>query len=206
MAIVDPISGAFNFFAPNVKALGLDWPALQEIVEKIRETGEEYKALGMKVRELDATRRQAEQADINAFAAAIQAGKGDPGSKNTEKLEKELTDTRRRRQALQIVLNEFERERVALTNDRRSEWHSEVQGKREQAKNRVSEAVASLRDARANLDALNGLDEWISGPQQPFKVSGPAQANTVYVLSSSGPIHRRDDVEKALEILERESA
>jgi hypothetical protein len=109
------------------------------------------------VRAIEDRRKEAEQADRQAFADALRAGAKDPGPKHLRKHEEEALDARRRREALEQACGDAGVELVALVEAHRAEVVELTATNERAAAERVHKAVAELLDAGAAW--LGALDK-----------------------------------------------
>lgn len=188
MQVFEPRTGQVRYNAPDVEELGFEWPALKAAVAALDRLAEDYRDTGHKIRELHDSRREAEGKDREAFAAAIQDGKKDPGTKHVDELEKALDAATRRRDALKVAIEQQARTVAETIGEHRSEWRSEVTDRLPAATTRLEVAVQEVEDARAELHRLRGLEAWLETPGEPYK-PGAAAKNTTTVIR--GGINRR---------------
>ncbi len=113
MQVFDRRTKAVTYDVPDVEALGFDWPDLKAATEDFDRLRKDLDRTVAKVRELHEARRDTEGKDQRALAAAIREGKEDPGEKHTAKVDAELRQAERRRDALRIALQEQAAVKVA---------------------------------------------------------------------------------------------
>lgn len=192
----DSRTGRFNHQAPDLKGLGLEWPELAKISAEIDRLGEDFEQTTAKHRELNESRRDAEDKDNAAFAEALRTGKGDPGRKHTDKLEAELAAATRRREALRVALSDLDREKRRVVAENRGKWRAEVERKIPASQSRLRDAVANVRSARSDLQALQALQVWLSEPGRTFK-PGASESTSVVMHHKARPV----PIEGALDAL-----
>lgn len=171
--IFDPRTKDVQYSVPNVEALGFDWPELKAAVESFNHLREDLDRTVAKVRELTEARRGAEDQDQRALATAIREGKDDPGEKHTAKIDAEIRNAERRRDALRLAIQEQAAVITSVIDEHRSSWRSEVEEKLPATQDRLSRAVAEVEAARGELQGLHGLSDWL---QEPGKAYAPKDA------------------------------
>jgi chromosome segregation ATPase len=175
---IDPRSGVFTDQAPNIEALGLDWPQLKELNAEAAKMGAEYRAANARLRELADNRRLAEREDADARAKAMRSGEKPPRSA-VEKLDAELAELQERRETLQNALKLIESDRQRCVATHRGSWRADIETRLPDVGQRLQAAVDAAESARAELSALRGLHTWLEEPAKPY--SAP-DGNTVYAL------------------------
>ncbi len=199
--VFDPRTKAVTYDVPNVEGLGFDWPALKATTEDFDRLRRDYDRTVQKIRELFNAQRDAEAKDNQALAAALREGRQDPGTKHSDKLAADLKNAERRRDGLQLALQEQAAVITARINEHRSAWRSEVSDRLPAAQNRLEAAVREVEAARGELQGLNGLVDWLQEPSKPYAPQEAAKNTTVVI---QGGINRQDQ-EATLSSIRREA-
>lgn len=182
--VFDPRSGALQYKAPDPGEF--DWPELRAAVADMDRLAEDHRKTAAKVRELDDSKREAEEKDRQAFAESLRSGAKDPGSKNAEKLEAEIVQATRRRDALKVALGEQAKAIDAVIAEHRAEWRQEVGAEIPETRARLEVAVREVESLRGELAKLGELQSWLAEPGA--QASQQAAKNTnVYVQGGIQP-------------------
>lgn len=178
--VFDPRSGGLQYKAPNPEAFGFDWPALKAAVADMDRLAGDLDRTVAKIRELHDAQRDAEAKDRQAFAAAIKEGKKDPGTKHADKLAAEIHNAARRREALKVAITEQAAAITATIDQHRNEWRSEVEERLPASQDRLEAAVREVENARAEIQGLRSLADWLQEPTKPYSPQAAAKnTNTV---------------------------
>lgn len=171
MTIFNRYTGSYDFQRPDTD--GYDWSALEEIAGRVESYGADLTATTRRLKELTEARREAERKDTAAFAEAIQAGGKDPGTPNADKLEREIRDAERRRDALKVALQGLGPELLSTIEQGRGEWLPQVQDGLSEATERLEEARQAMRRAEAEVARHKELIAWLEDPEnyKPGKAS-----------------------------------
>lgn len=186
--IFDPRTGALNWRAPNPEELGFEWPALKATVADMDRLAGDLEETVAKVRELHDSKRDAERKDQEAYAAAIRDGKTDPGEKHAAKVDADIRNAERRRDALRIAIQEQAATITATIDEHRDTWRTEVSDRLPATQDRLSRAVAEVEAARAELQRLNGLADWLQEPRRTYAPKEAAKNTSTVIM---GGINRQ---------------
>lgn len=141
-----------NIREPEVKAAAEEY---RKLVAELREEWGRYKVA-------EEGRRRAEDADRADFAAALRAGKADPGQKKLQEADVAILASSRRIDALQVAVAASRSELVDCVERHRTEWESSLEVETTEAAETFATAVdamAAAHDALAEVLALRG---WLS--------------------------------------------
>lgn len=188
MRVFDPRTKAVTYDTPDVEALGFDWPELKAAVEDFNRLKADLERTASKVRELNESRQGAEDQDQRALAAAIREGKADPGEQHTAKVDAEIRNAERRRDALRLAIQEQAAAITSVIDEHRSKWRSEVSDRLPATQDRLEAAEREVAATRSELEGLHGLAEWLREPSKPYTPK-EASPNTTVVIQ--GGIHRQ---------------
>ena len=188
MRVFDPRTKDVTYDVPNVEGLGFDWPELEKAVEDFNRLKVDLDRTVAKVRELTEARRGAEDKDQRALAAAIREGKDDPGEQHVAKIDADIRNAERRRDALRFAIQEQAAVITATIDEHRSEWQHEVGSRIPKAQDRLSRAVAEVEAARGELRGLHGLSDWLQKPDESYAPKDAAKNTNVVI---QGGINRQ---------------
>ncbi len=123
----------------------------------------DHQAAATVAHDLEEGRREAVEADRRAYAAAIRAGKDDPGQVATTTVDSELLEIRRRESALEHAVTEARNELVATVDQNRGEWLAGIEKRLDGARAGMREALDRLVDAHAELAEAGATRELAEG-------------------------------------------
>ncbi len=139
------------------------WKPLEEARKRYERHVSEHQALGAELETLAEKRHEAVAADRRALADALDAGKGDPGDQEIRELDARVAAVTRRREALELLLNDQEREIASLFEKHRGQWLGDVEKLEEKARAEQAKALESFLAARAAVDHAVGLRLFVQG-------------------------------------------
>jgi hypothetical protein len=143
-----------------------DLPPLKRETEKYAEMAAELDAARRKIRELEALRPKAKQADRDKFAKVILAkGAKAPDQPGTEqaRLEQEIAKAQTRRDACETALDVAETNLIEAVNAKRSELLRDVDQGVEKIERDFAAAAEKLIALRAQRDDAANLRAWVAG-------------------------------------------
>lgn len=146
---------------------------------------DENATVAARLAELENDRPAAVEADRRAYADAIRAGKADPGTKAVERLDADLTATRRRSEALAVAVAAAQEELVSTVEARRAAWGAEIDRRVAKDRAEVSKAVEALGAARDKLSESLSLAGWLS--RFPLKTAWMPPSALAHVPGLTSP-------------------
>ncbi len=175
--------------------------------EPIAKTRTEYEAITAEIvaaqgllEQLVAKREEARQADTAAFAKQLRAGKADPGTPKTDRVDGEIVGAQRRLAALQKALDDVEGELSAAVRQHREQWLAEVDETLEQEHAAKRKLLAELATARETIVATSSLRVWLAGfPMRATSVSRGVVPPVAGVLGRNGEPMPFEQIVQALE-------
>ena len=137
---------------------------LSEYARLIAARDAEYASL----RRLEDERARAVEADQQAFAAAIRAGKDDPGQEATAKADQAILACRRKAEALAIAASDAVTDLVATVDRQRAAWAAQLDKRTAEGRAELGAAVDALVAAHAKLGETLALRAWLADfPARP---------------------------------------
>jgi hypothetical protein len=103
----------------------------------------------------------AESGDQLALGRALLDGKAEPASKAAQ-IREEIQAQVRRVSALERAHAETHEQVTEVIAEHKSSWHRETLSEISKAGRRYEAALSEIEDARANLSAVVGLNEWVA--------------------------------------------
>ncbi len=177
-------------------------PRIRKAAKEYSRLVGEHLAVSSAAHDLEQGRREAVEADRRAYAAAIRAGKGkdvDPGQPATTNADNEILKTRRREEALAVAVAEARNELVATVDRHRGEWSAALEKQREDARDKMREAVEQLADVHGEFVAAHASVAWLEHfPQQTRWASGRFAAFLPSLRTPAGEAVRTADAIAAL--------
>jgi DNA repair exonuclease SbcCD ATPase subunit len=186
MQVFDSRTKSVNYSTPDVS--GFDWPKLEKVTKDFDRLKADYERTVQTVRELFDSQRSAAEKDNQALAAALREGRADPGTKHADKLAADLKLSERRRDALQLALEQQARTIADTIDTHRGAWQGEVRERIPAAQQELEEAVRRVERARSQLTHLRGLDAWLQKPDQSYTPREAAKNTTLLI---KGGINRQ---------------
>lgn len=136
------------------------WDELEAVRTAFEELRKERRVTSTRLASLQSERERAVMKDRDALAQAIRKGKADPGGKAVEKVEKDIAACTRRLEALEVALEDTERDLIAVVDEHRDEWAGEAEDHLADARAEYAEAVESLARAYGRVSAAHALVRW----------------------------------------------
>lgn len=185
------------------RRIRLDLPAFAPITKMRTEyekiTSEISVGQGL-LEQLGAKREAARQADTAAYAKQLRAGKPDPGTPKTDRVDAEIVGAQRRLAALQRALDDVEGELVAAVEQHRAEWLAEVDARLEQEHEAKRKLISELATARETIVTTSALRVWLAGfPMRATSVSRGVVPPVAGVLGRNGEPMPFEQIVQALE-------
>jgi seryl-tRNA synthetase len=154
----------------------LPHPKVTKLAEKARELHAQLRTAKRDVAALEDERGQAVAADRNAYAAAIRAGKADPGTPHADAADHELAAARRRLDALHLATDQLMDELIQCFRDEHDQLSARTADLAAAAAATFTDALAQLRRAGDNLAHANAavacVDRW-PGRSRAFAATQP---------------------------------
>lgn len=143
--------------------------AVQKVADELRRLeGERDKAGNERVK-AERARGAAVDADRQAHAGAIRAGKsGDPGAPATDKADAAIAKARRREQALATAVGQAREEFRAAVHGHRGELEAAAEERVAEARERYARALEALVDAHRELGEANGFAAWLADLERGY--------------------------------------
>jgi len=151
----------------NLRLPKTNWPPLQKAVAQYERLREEQNVTQARVYDLARELEDAREKDRQAYAKAIAAGEGDPGTPAEGKTQDELHNAQRRLEALALAVKNAEQALAAVVEANRDKWAGEASDEAEQARQELADAVEKLAAANERHAERRALVAWLSGfPEQ----------------------------------------
>jgi hypothetical protein len=157
---------------PDPAALGLSWPELTDWANRSAAIYRERDEHAAGLEALRAALGEVVDADRQALADAIRAGKPEPTEKAADKLREKIAKAERRRDALDLAARAVNEELLAIFGDRMDSWRDDVEARTAQARERVAEQVAALRGSIQLLVSLRSARRWLQSFPRPHRGAG----------------------------------
>jgi hypothetical protein len=137
------------------------WDELKGPVAEYRDlVGRRHAAL-TRIGVLESKRARAAEADRLALARALREEKPDPGDKSVEKIDKDLANTRRIIESLEIAIEEVEQELIGIVDEHQAEWLESANEQIEAETQEYVAAIDTLEAARSKVAASVGLKRFL---------------------------------------------
>jgi len=111
---------------------------------------------------LENDRTRAIERDRVALAKALREGKDDPGDTAVEKIDRDLANTRRTIEALEIAIEEAEQELIGVVDDHQLEWLEIVDAEIDDDAGEYLAAVEQVEAARTKLTESVALKRFLN--------------------------------------------
>lgn len=122
---------------------------------------EEFQTVRQDEVELEQTREQAVEADRQAYADAVEAGKPDPGPKHAKAHEDKLADAVRRSEAVEVALERSHDRLLAAADEHRDELRAAVEKRVSQSRAALTSAIDEATARHADLQHALALSAWV---------------------------------------------
>lgn len=152
-----------------------EWPELTAAVAAYRKLLEERRLAGIRLGSLEADRARSVELDKRDYGKAIREGKPDPGTKRTDKIDRDMADTRRRLEAIEFAISDAEGELVEVVEEHRADWIADADRRIGATRAEYGQAVEQAMSAHQRVAHARALRAWLDGfPAQPsFRVLVP---------------------------------
>lgn len=124
---------------------------------------EELREVDQRLERLALEREGAIKADRVALAHALREGKEEPDDRSVQKVDKAIAAAVRRREALELALDDSEQELVALVAEHRDTWVGEQEQAVAAVHAKLQSALAGYLAARNELSEARALARWVAG-------------------------------------------
>jgi hypothetical protein len=151
------------------------WDELNEAGDAYRKLVQERSVTGRRLSGLEGERSRAIEQDRIEYAKALKEGKGDPGGKKVEELEKKIAACKRRLTALEEAIDMATDDLIAVIDEHRDEWAEEVWAEFAATREGYAQAVEALEEARAKVDTKHALLSFVLGfpeEESTYRVRG----------------------------------
>jgi len=148
--------------------------AIREAIAAFEASVTTYREADAAVVKLDRERAKAEQADREAYAAALRKGRKDPGQANVEAFEEQLSAATRHRDARRLIAEQDLAALQAALDEHEDELTSAVDAARRRALDAWTERLDALADAKADLLGAMSLARFVASGkyQAPTPAAG----------------------------------
>lgn len=146
------------FQLPPVDAV---WDELKGPIKEYRKLVSDRHVARTRLGTLENQRARAIESDRRALAKALREGGEDPGDKAVEKIDKDLANTRRLIESLEVAIYDAEAEMIAVVDEHQAEWLENVDDEIEVVSHEYLAAVDALEAAREKLTASVGLKRFL---------------------------------------------
>lgn len=146
---------------PDLAELDLDWPDLAALIVEYRKLADAHRTASSALSGLLDSRPAAIEADRTAYAAAIRAGKDDPGEAALAKLNTKISSASRKSEALAVAVGAAAQDLAGAVERRRIELVRDVGRAIAQDHEALADAVARWEAARAGMQAHKALLSWV---------------------------------------------
>ena len=133
---------------------------------------------------LDQARAEAEQADRDAFAAALRSGSDDPGTGAVEQADRAIASSRRRVEALEQAVADSRRALLSTIEAERPRWSDHLQAEATQAAATFASAVEALAAAHDRLTEATTVNNWLRSWSPTARLKPPVVTGRVQALIS----------------------
>lgn len=142
---------------PTVLLPPLMPPAVQKIADQYLRLEAQRQAKGAELRRLRNTEGTVQAQDVAAHAAALRAGKKDPGPTATAAHAAELAEAQRQYNALSVAVADLATELRQAGADHAQQWREQARAEGEKAQADYTAAITALGDARQRLVAARNV-------------------------------------------------
>ena len=147
----------------------IDHPEIRAAVTEYNRLYDALTASQTKLTQLREDHRRMLEGEASDHAAAIRAGKADPGVKRSTKLAAEIDTEVRTIEALERAVGEARRELGAAVGEHREAWQATLTKRRAEARARYLDAVTAVEVARVGLGEAFNLTNWVAAFPGPAK-------------------------------------
>lgn len=148
---------------------------------------------------LEQDRAKAEEADRQAFAAALRSGKADPGAGTLEEVDRTIATTKRKVEALEVAVADSRRALISTIERERRAWSEQLEAEATEAAAAFGAAVEAVAAAHDRLAEATTVNNWLrswspTSRLKPSIATGRVQA----LISRNGEAERWSTVLGAL--------
>jgi hypothetical protein len=137
------------------------WDELKGPIKEYRKLVSDRHLALTRLGKLENDRARAVEADRRALAKALRAGGDDPGDSAVEKIDKDMANTRRQVEALEIAIEEAEQELIGVVDENQAAWIENVEDEIAGVSQDYLAAVDALEAARERLSSSVGLKRFL---------------------------------------------
>lgn len=173
----------------------LPLPPVDTMPAAVRAVAEDYlriteleRAATARQSSLEEQRRAAVEADRSAYAAALRAGKGDPGTKATDTVDREMTKCRREVDAYSEAVLTARADAEAAIVTARADWLADLAEEAQDARDGYADALTELAAARTELVDARSRADWLAD-MPAAKVYRVAVPPVLGIRSQTGDPH-----------------
>jgi hypothetical protein len=171
---------------------------LQKPVKEYRDLISRRHAELTRIGTLERQRVGAIEKDRIALARALREGGEDPGDKAVEKIDKDLAQTRRRVEALEVAIEEAEQELIQAVDDNRSEWLEDTEAEIDRVAGEYLATVEALEAARTKLTERVTLRTFVTNFPEGKGYFAGTGGRVAGLIARHGDPYRWDEVVEAL--------
>jgi hypothetical protein len=160
---------------------------LRELAGKRDRLRQAERAAAAELRRLDVELAKAVELDRKAYADRLSRDieAKSPGAKEQEKVRVKIDETKARRNALVLAVQDVDGEIDAEVAAGRAKWLASETAAAEKARRAYAEAVEALSVKRDELAARENLVRWLETPGRPYKEI-PASVHSRLLLKENG--------------------
>jgi hypothetical protein len=179
-------------------------PELDDLLAQHVRIVDEHRQVKAAANQLRADRPRAERSDIEAGAAAVIAGKPDPGPAASAKLAEDLATATRRAASLRLAADTVRTEYLAAFRARRVELAALVLDNVAQTRRQAHQDLDAALQALSAYEDARELARWahegpgvtpVGGPRRPVEVGSISHTVTVVVASLAAFLDRPTPLE-----------
>lgn len=172
------------------------WDELKNPVAEYRKLVSDRHLAYTRLGKLENDRSRAIERDRLALAKALREGTEDPGDKAVEKIDKDMANTRRIIEALEIAIEEAEQELIGVVDDHKSAWLDDVDAELDADADEFLAKIEELEAARTKLTESVALKRFLNVfPEHGYT---PGHWSVFGLIGQSGDPFRWDQVTEAL--------
>lgn len=172
------------------------WDELKKPIAEYQKLVSDRHLAYTRLGKLENDRARAVERDRLALAKALREGGEDPGDKGVEKIDKEMANTRRMVEALEVAIEEAEQELIGVVDDHKSTWLDDVDAELDADAEEYLAAVEQVEAARTKLTESVGLKRFLhTFPEHGYT---PGHWPVFGLIATHGDPFRWDQVVEAL--------
>ena len=148
-------------------------PKVRKVASEFSQLKTQLDAELQRLDDLGQDRQRAEETDRLNYAAAIRAGKEDPGIAAVDNVDQAITATRRKIEALEIAVADSRKEVMAAIERHREAWLADIDNRVDAAATAFRVAVEAMAEAHAEAAEALTLRTWLTSyPRLNWKPGG----------------------------------